>query len=70
MNTSKGAKLPADWLRGNYLDEERRHHCYLHDLGDIPNRIEGFLDFYEMRRRRILEKLRKLLSSDSTNRPD
>ncbi|MDE0672620.1 MAG: DUF262 domain-containing protein [Caldilineaceae bacterium] len=35
----------------------------------IPE-IEEFLDFYEMRRRHILEKLRRLLASDSTEPPD
>ena len=65
-NTSKGAKLPADWLRAQYSEEERRHHCQLHDLGDVPTEVKSFLDFYETRRTRILEKLRRLLVSDST----
>ena len=65
-NTSKGAKLPAEWLRARYSEEERRNHCHLHDLGDVPTEIKDFLDFYEMRRARILEKLRRLLVSDST----
>ena len=69
-NTSKGAKPPADWLRAQYSEEERRHHCHLHDLGDVPTEIEGFPDFYETRRSRILEKLRHLLASDSTKNPD
>ena len=60
-NASKGAKLPADWLRGQYSEEERRNHCHLHDLGDIPNGVEGFLGFYEARRTRILERLGRLL---------
>ena len=69
-NTSKGAKPPADWLRAQYSEEERRHHCHLHDLGDVPTEIEGFPDFYETRRSRILEKLRHLLASDSTKNLD
>ena len=69
-NTSKGAKPPADWLRANYPEDERRHYCHLHDLGEVPTNIEGFLDFYETRRRRILERLRHLLAFDSTDSPD
>ena len=69
-NTSKGAKLPADWLRAQYSEEESRHHCRLHDLGEVPTEIEGFLDFYETRRSRILKKLSHLLASDSTENPD
>ena len=64
-NTSKGAKPPADWLCSKYpSDSERRNHCQLHDLGEVPTNIERFLDFYETRRRRILERLRHLLASD------
>ena len=69
-NTSKGAKPPADWLRAQYSDEERRNHCDLHDLGDVPTDVKGFLHFYATRRTRILEKLRRLLASDSTENPD
>lgn len=69
-NTSKGAKLPADWLRAQYSEEERRHHCYLHDLGNVPTEIKGFLDFYETRRGHILKKLRYKLASDSMENLD
>ena len=62
-NTSKGAKLPADWLRDQYSEDERRNHCHLHDLGDVPAEMVRFLDFYEARRARILKKLRRLLVS-------
>ena len=69
-NTSKGAKPPADWLRASYSADERRHHCHLHDLGEVPTRIDGFLDFYETRRQRILERLRHLLASNHMDSPD
>ena len=65
-NSAKGATLPADWLRECYSDRERQQHCQLHDLGHVPTEITGFLDFYETRRTRILEKLRRLLASDDT----
>ena len=71
MNTSKGAKPPADWLLAQYSEEERRrNHCDLHDLGDVPTELTGFLDFYETRRTRILKKLRHRLVSASTEKPD
>ena len=70
-NTSKGAKPPADWLLAQYSEEERRrNHCDLHDLGDVPTELTGFLDFYETRRTRILKKLRHRLVSASTEKPD
>ena len=61
----KGTKLPADWLRRLSV-EERRNHCHLPDLGDVPTEITGFLASYETRRSRILGKLCRLLVSDST----
>ena len=39
-------------------------------LGDVPTDIKEFLAFYETRRKRILEKLRHRLASDSTDSPD
>ncbi len=70
-NTSKGAKPPADWLRAKFpSDSERRNYCQLHDLGEVPADIEGFLDFYETRRQRILERLRHLLASNHMDSPD
>ena len=69
-NTSKGARLPAEWLREWYSEEQRLQHCHLHDLGDVPTEIKGFLDFYEMRRSHILEKLRYTLASDSADNLD
>ncbi len=65
-NTTKGAKLPAEWLRAQYSEEERRNHRHLHDLDDVPTDVKCFVDFYETRRTRILKKLRRLLVSDST----
>ncbi|MDE0230813.1 MAG: DUF262 domain-containing protein [bacterium] len=69
-NSAKGAKLPSDWLRAQYSKEERLHHCHLHDLGDVPTAMKGFLGFYEGRRHRILEKLRHKLASDGTENPN
>ena len=69
-NTAKGAKLPADWLCAQYSEEKRRNHCDLHDLGDVPTDVKGFLDFYATRRTRILENLSRLLASDSTENPE
>ena len=69
-NTSKGAKPPADWLREHYSEDTRLSHCDLHDLGEVPSDIVGFLDFYEARRTRIVGKLCHLLESDSTENGD
>ena len=62
-NTSKGAKLPADWLIEQYSEDERRNLCRLHDLGDIPTELKSFWHFYETRRGRIMNKLRRRLTA-------
>ena len=69
-NTSKGAKPPADWLREHYSEDKRLHHCDMHDLGEVPSDIVGFLDFYDARRNRIVDRLRHLLASDATENGD
>ena len=68
-NSAKGAKLPSDWLTTQYTEEEQLNHCHLHDLGDLPTDIKGFLGFYETRRGSILETLRHKLVSNSTENP-
>ena len=70
-NTSKSARPPAVWLREYYSEEDKRlHHSDMHDLGDVPNDIVEFLDFYETRRTRIVKKLRRLLASGATENGD
>ena len=69
-NSSKGAKLPSEWLTAEYSNDERLNHCHLHDLGDVPTDIKGFLSFYDTRRHHILEKLHHKLASNSTENPD
>ena len=63
-NSSKGAALPRDWLR-RLPPEQAQNHCERHDLGQVPDRIDGFLQFYEERRARIIAKLRAKLKIPS-----
>ncbi len=69
-NISKGKKLPSEWLREQYSEPQRLQHCRLHDLGDVPTETNEFLEFYEKRRSRILDKLRRALTSDTTENTD
>ena len=61
-NSAKGATMPLDWLRGSRTPEQVQNHCERHDLGRVPDRIDGFLQFYEERRARIIAKLRTRLA--------
>jgi hypothetical protein len=61
-NTSKSAKLPMAWLREHFSDTiARDYYRARHDLGDVPETMDGFEQFYEARRDRIEGRLRTLL---------
>lgn len=63
-NIQKQSALPADWIRERFSDDQaRRHHCDLYDLGQIPQQITSFMDFYEARRERLQERIAELVNS-------
>lgn len=77
VNTQKADRLPAEWARLQYPDEQARN-MYLssHDMHDLPDDITRFLSFYGARRDRMAARLRELLgvgeagtSRISTRRP-
>ena len=54
INTEKQATLPAKWLDECFSDSHERHaHCERHYLGDVPERIIDFEEFYRARRKRL-----------------
>lgn len=62
VNQEKSAKLPSEWLRVEYPDpRSAKEHVSLHDLGDVPEDITGFNNFYEARREWMLTRLRGIL---------
>ncbi len=63
INNEKRATMPADWLESNFSDAEAiKGYCDNHLLGEVPTNITGFLDFYEERRRRILERIKIIVN--------
>ena len=61
-NAAKRDKLPLEWLDSEFGDVDgRAHHIMQHDLGDVPGDIRGFVDWYEARRERMLDRLRGIL---------
>lgn len=64
QNQAKGKLLPAKWLAREYPGSESAlHYAELHDLGDLPDTVAGFLDFFKSRRRRMLRQLRSHLGT-------
>lgn len=61
-NKKKRAKMPAEWLAAEYRDPRgRQDYEDRHMLGDVPDSIVNFGDFYEARRARLREKIEELL---------
>ena len=73
-NVAKTDKLPMEWLREQFPDDTARdYYRARHDLGDIPESINGFDTFYQGRRNRIAGLLRDLLGviqAESVPAPD
>ncbi len=64
INLEKRAKLPADWMKEHFKDDQaRQHYCDLYNLGEVPRKIKDFMVFYEARRERLQERIAELVNS-------
>ena len=64
VNNEKRATLPAQWLEVHCpKDQARQSYCDRHQLGDVPQEITGFLEFYACRRKRLRERIGRLVNS-------
>ena len=64
VNNEKRTTMPADWLNVHCPDDEtRRGYCDRHLLGEVPREITGFLEFYEARRKRLVERIGRLVNT-------
>ena len=65
INSEKRAKLPADWLDEKYENDKNglSDHCESHLLGDVPNEITDFEEFYEARRIRLQQRIAELVKT-------
>ncbi|MDE0263563.1 MAG: DUF262 domain-containing protein [Bryobacterales bacterium] len=67
VNTEKSATMPAEWLVRAYPDEsQRRRASDDHLLGCVPEEMTGFLEFYNARRERLVERIKSLLGNDGS----
>lgn len=62
INVSKQSALPLAWAESHHPDPQQRG-LYVagHDLDGLPEDLSGFLDFYEQRKNRMMDKLNSLL---------
>ena len=62
-NQDKSDVLPHEWLARQYPDQAARNHYQeIHDLQDLPEDLVAFLNFFEQRKKRMEEKLRRALT--------
>lgn len=62
VNEAKRNRMPADWARTRFPDPAARDGWLAsHDLYDLPVDLDGFLDFYEARRKRMQTRLGEIL---------
>ena len=69
QNLEKAAKMPADWLRDHFTNEDsllewKRRNFIEHN---IPESITGFFDFYETRRANMKKRLAEILGVSLTS---
>ena len=61
-NTEKRDALPSTWLSTHFLNAgDRAHYCSIHDLGDVPDSLDGFEQFHADRRERMRTRINSVL---------
>ena len=64
VNNEKRAMLPDDWLDVHCPTvEKRKVYCDRHHLGEVPEKITGFADFYSKRRERLIGRIAGLVNT-------
>ena len=65
-NREKQQMAPAKWLEKMFPSpEDRASYCDKHLLGHVPDDMREFLDFYQLRQKRLRERIEELLPRGS-----
>ena len=72
QNVQKSDELPHSWAAKEWPDEAARNAWLAaHDILELPEGLDGFIEFYDARRERLKAKIRKELGENqSTNSID
>ena len=63
-NVEKRAKMPTEWMAEHFSGEQaRQHYNELYFLGEIPQKVADFMEFYEERRERLQERILQMVNS-------
>ncbi len=64
INNEKRAKMPSEWLAELHPEPQARQaYCERYYLGEVPNEIGGFMEFYEARHLRLQERIGELVNT-------
>ncbi|MYB22214.1 MAG: DUF262 domain-containing protein [Chloroflexi bacterium] len=64
QNAQKSGLLPMDWAKSQWPDTTARDAWLAgHDMVDLPEELQGFIDFFDARRDRLRAKIREVLVS-------
>lgn len=62
-NNEKRAQLPHAWLQRHLGSEaDQRNYCRLHDLGEVPQTMDSFHQFFETRRAKLRAKIADIVN--------
>ena len=72
VNTEKSATMPVKWLARTYPDDKPTEavHPTIHLLGFVPEEMTGFVEFYDARRERFVERIKRLLGKEGPTEGD
>jgi len=64
QNSQKSGSLPLDWAKNLWPDDAARTAWLAaHDMLDLPEDLQGFIDFFDARRDRLRDRIREVLVS-------
>ena len=64
VNNEKRATLPAAWLDVHCPDDlARQNYCDRHLLGNVPEEIKDFTDYYSTRRKQLRDRIASLVNA-------
>jgi len=62
-NIEKQATMPAEWIDSRLNPAARANYCDNHLLGDLPDSLSGFRNFYDVRRQALRSRIAGILGA-------
>ena len=66
-NIEKQASMPAEWMTSKLSDAARTNYCDNHLLGDVPESLTDFREFYDARFDALRSQIVEMLSANEAD---